>query len=79
MRTADYPLRREMDALLRRPALTVDRYTGNGHRKPRSQCRMPRDISGLLSNLQHASGDYVLNPISPDACASKKSLDDLSV
>ena len=54
-------LRREMQRLLRRAALPVDRGGGHALRQLRGHHGVARDVVGLLAGLHHAAHDHVFD------------------
>ena len=57
----DDALRREVDRLLGRAALAVERDTRRGLRQAGREPRMAGDVRSLLADLQHTPGDDVLD------------------
>jgi len=62
-------LRREMQRLLRRTALPVDRRAGHAFRQLRCHDGVARDVVGLFAGLHHAAHDHVLDLVGGGAGA----------
>jgi hypothetical protein len=57
---------REVDRLLRRAALAIDRRRGRLDREPRLEPRVAADVVRLLAVLLHAASDHVLHGFGGD-------------
>jgi hypothetical protein len=70
-------LGREVDGLLGRPALAVDRGAGDGVGEPGGQGGVAGDVHGLLADRHGAAHDHVLDQAGSDRCGPTGRLEGL--
>ncbi len=77
--SSDDPLRGEIHRLLRGAAFAVERHRRHAFGEARGENRLPANVARLLGDLDHASGDHILDQFRIDARPSHQLFEDPGV